>query len=370
MLELHNTYTDHFENFLREKRKLVWEVNFWAYLELRHGLSVVWYPGDHNETILLFSAGLMSMNLSKIDGCSHYRYNYPDQGDYIPTSTSYVCHKGVHMINTRFVNYWLYPNGAYLFKDPESRIITRNFVSILDDEFSLSTVSDDGFTEVVEEGLTCYGGSIYGLEDIRLYNRADGQLGFVGTSVNYSGQGRGRIISGLFNQSKYTDCRVLNPPISDSWCEKNWIPIIKDGEDHFIYKWWPFEAGVIKDNTLVITTSWEHKTPMLSNVRGSSTFVPFSFESEEGLLGVIHFSYEGSPRRYYHMLVLLDQTTLKPLKYSDFFVFNEASIEFCIGFTVVHDEYHFWISNFDRDPERMSLDKNKIPLKFDFYYEV
>ena len=313
------------------------------------------------------------MNLSNIDGCSHQRYNYPDQGDYIPTSTSYVCHKGVHMINTRFVNYWLWPSGAYLFKDPESRIITRNFVSVLDDRFSI----DGGFTEVVEEGLTCYGGSIYGLEDIRLYNRADGELGFVGTSVNYSGQGRGRIIAGLFNEWKYTDCRVLNPPNPDSWCEKNWIPIIKDGEDHFIYKWWPFEAGVIKDNTLVITTTWEHKTPMLSNVRGSSTFVPFSFGngSEDrpdgsGLLGVVHFSYEGSPRRYYHMLVLLDRDTLRPLKYSDFFIFNEDSIEFCIGFTVTHDEYHFWISNFDRDPEKMSLDKNKIPLKFDFYYEV
>jgi hypothetical protein len=363
MLELHKTYTDHFENFLREKRKLVWEVNFWAYLELRHGLSVVWYPGDHNETILLFNAGLMSVNLSKIDGCSHHRYNYPDQGDYIPTSISYVCHKGVHMMNTRFVNYWLYPNGAYLFKDPESRIITKNFVSVLDDAFST-----DGFKEVVEEGLVCHGGSIYGLEDIRLYNRADGELGFIGTSVNYSGQGRGRIISGIFNGERYTDCRVLNPPNPDSWCEKNWIPIIKDGADHFIYKWWPFEAGIIKDNTLVITTTWEHKTPMLSNVRGSSTFVPCP--DGTGLIGVVHFSYEGSPRRYYHMLVLLDQNTLQPLKYSDFFVFNEASIEFCIGFTVVREEYHFWISNFDRDPERMSLDKNKIPLKFDFYYGV
>jgi len=369
MLELHKTYMDHFENFLREKRKLVWEVNFWAYLELRHGLSVEWYPGDHNETILLFNAGLMSVNLSKINGCSHYRYNYPDQGDYIPTSTSYVCHKGTHMINTRFVNYWLWPNGAYLFKDPESRIITRNFISVLDDQFS----TDGEFTEVVEEGLTCHGGSIYGLEDIRLYNRADGELGFIGTSVNYSGEGRGRIIVGLFNDYKYTDCRVLTPPNPDSWCEKNWIPIIKDGKDHFIYKWWPFESGVIKDNTLVITTTWEHNTPMLSNVRGSSTFIPFSLpdgSEGSGLLGVVHFSYEGYPRRYYHMLVLLDKMTLQPLKYSDFFVFNEESIEFCIGFTVAADEYHFWISNFDRDPERMSINIDKIPLKFDFYYGV
>jgi len=389
MLDLHKTYTDHFENFLREKRKLVWEVNFWAYLELRHGLSVVWYPGDHNDSILMINAGFMSVNLSQMPECSHHRYNYPDQGEFIPTSTSYVCHKGIHMINTRFVNYSLYPNGAYLIKHPESHIYTRNFISFLGDDL----LSMDGnFEEVVEEGLTCYGGSIYGLEDIRLYNRADGELGFVATSMNYSGQGRGRIIVGLLRVSngetdelpcgsevstlKYTDCLILHPPNRDSWCEKNWIPIIKNGEDHFIYKWWPFEAGVIQDNTLVITTTWEHKTPMLSNIRGSTTFVSVGPQDgapdglSKGLLGVVHFSYEGSPRRYYHMLVLLDQITLKPLKYSDFFVFNQESIEFCIGFTVVNDHYHFWISNFDRDPEKMSLPTNKIPLKFDFYYDV
>jgi hypothetical protein len=367
MLELHKTYTDHFENFLREKRKLVWEVNFWAYLELRHGLCVIWYPGDHNESILMFDAGFMSLNLSKIPGCSHHRYNYTAQGDYIPTSTSYVCHKEVHMINTRYVNYWLYPNGAYLFKNPQSHIITRNFISILSDIDALDT---DNSIEVREEGLTCGGGSIFGLEDIRLYNRADGELGFISTSVNYSGQGRGRMIIGLYKNQLYTDCRVLTPPNPDSWCEKNWIPIIKDGIDHFIYKWSPFEAGVIKNNMLVITTTWEHKTPMLSNIRGSSTFISFIDGDIDGLLGVVHFSYEGSPRRYYHMLVLLDKLTLKPMKYSDFFVFNEASIEFCIGFTVMNSKYHFWISNFDRDPEKISMDIDKIPLKFDFYYGV
>jgi hypothetical protein len=105
---------------------------------------------------------------------------------------------------------------------------------------------------------------------------------------------------------------------------------------------------------------------MFSNIRGSTPLV----ETPAGFVGVVHFSYEGSPRRYYHMLVLLEKDTLRPLKYSDFFVFNQASIEFCIGFTVANNEYHFWISNFDRDPERMSINVDKIPLKFDFYYDV
>lgn len=381
MLELHKTYTDHFETFLREKHRLVWEVNFWAYLELKYGLCVIWYPGDHNESILMFDARFMSMNLSQIPSCSRIRYHYLEQGDYIPTSTSYICHKGNHILNTRFVNYWLYDNGAYLIKDAESHIRTRNFMSFLDDDLTPTNLTPIMIRdqspqqilcdEVLEEGFHDHGGSIHGLEDIRLYNRSDNELGFVATSVNYSGVGRARIIIGKFIDGKYTDHQVLIPPNSDSWCEKNWIPIVKDNTDHFIYKWWPFEAGVIQDNQLVITTTWQHKTPMLSNIRGSSTFIEsLCLGMNEGLIGVVHFSYEGYPRRYYHILVLLDKATLKPLKYSDFFVFNRESIEFCIGFTIHKDAYHFWVSNFDRDPEKMSVNIADIPLKFDFYYEV
>ena len=56
IFEFHREYTTHFENFLREHRKLVWEVNFWAYVELKFGLSVVWYAGDHDIRILMMDA--------------------------------------------------------------------------------------------------------------------------------------------------------------------------------------------------------------------------------------------------------------------------------------------------------------------------
>jgi len=65
-------------------------------------------------------------------------------------------------------------------------------------------------------------------------------------------------------------------------------------------------------------------------------------------------------------LVLLDKTTGLPLRYSDFFVFRQISVEFCIGFTMDSGRYHFWISNFDRDPEVVSVDCDTIPFLFDF----
>jgi hypothetical protein len=165
------------------------------------------------------------------------------------------------------------------------------------------------------------------------------------------------------------ECRVIVPPDAGSWCEKNWVPLVLGGEKtiKWIYKWWPFEIGVLREveggeEQLVIETSWEHSTPMFSKIRGSSQFV----ETEEGLIGVVHMSYEGYPRRYLHCLVLLDKVSGMPIRYSDFFVFRQISVEFCIGFMVDSGRYHFWISNFDRDPEVVSVSCDAIPLLFDF----
>jgi hypothetical protein len=115
---------------------------------------------------------------------------------------------------------------------------------------------------------------------------------------------------------------------------------------------------------LIIHKTWHHNTPLFSNIRGSTPLI----ECEEGVIGVVHFSYEGGPRNYFHMLVLLEKNTLMPLKYSEFFVFNNMSVEFCIGFTIRDNKYLFLISNFDRDPELVIVDRSEIPLLFDFYY--
>lgn len=381
-LEFDAYYTRYFEDFLRTKKKLVWEVNFWAYVELAHSLSVIWYPGDHNEKILEISVRNMALPLCSLPSCQVVRYDYPDHGDFIPTSTGYAFHKGEHIINTRYVNYWLYPNGAYWIKDPNDYIRTRNFCSKLDPDtlvpsasFStdkadaLQTVKADAFQEmVVDTSLTCHGGRIYGLEDIRLYENTTGELCFIATSINYSGRGSNRMIRGKYDidLGVCSNCDILIPPDPNSWCEKNWIPIIHNGLDKFIYKWTPFEVGYITDNKqLMIDTVWEHNAPMFSNIRGSTPLV----ETELGFIGAVHFSYEGGPRNYFHALVLLDKETLLPLKYSEFFYFHTISVEFSIGLMIKDGRYHFWLSNFDRHPEMLSIDMNELPLQFDFYYK-
>ena len=374
ILEFHKCYQDYFSDFLLSKKKLIWEVNFWAYLELIHGLSVIWYPGDHNEKILEISVKNMALRLADLPSCQHIQYEYPLHGDYIPTSTAYLHYKGKDIINTRFVNYWLHSNGAYWIKDPDSYIRTRNFYSSLDNE----TLLPLEFNEMTEEssGLQCCGGHIYGLEDIRLYEK-DGKVHFIATNINYSGLGKNRMVKGGYDidNSLILSAEVLIPPDPNSWCEKNWIPLDNYGDEnneYFIYKWSPLEIGVLcpfensNQKQLNIEKTWQHNAPFFSNVRGSTPLV----ECDEGLLCVVHFSYEGGPRNYFHMIVLLEKISLMPLKYSEFFYFNNMSVEFCIGFMIRGNKYHFWISNFDRDPEVIIVDRCEIPLLVNFYDKV
>lgn len=378
VLEFHKCYQDYFSDFLLSKKKLIWEVNFWAYLELHHGLSVIWYQGDHNQRILEISVKNMSMRLSDLSSCQHIQYEYPDCGNYIPTSTSYLNYKGQDIINTRFVNYWLHPNGSYWIKDPDRYIRTRNFYSTLYGD----TLLPREFKEMNESvsGLKCFSGHIYGLEDIRLYEK-DNDIYFIATNINYSGLGKNRMVRGRYDiggeQGLITSAEILIPPDANSWCEKNWIPLANyfcdsdcelnsSNNEYFIYKWNPLEIGVLssENKQLRIIKTWKHNAPLFSNVRGSTPFV----ECDEGLLCVVHFSYEGEPRNYFHMLVLLEKKTMMPLKYSEFFFFNNMSVEFCIGFTIRNEKYHFWISNFDREPELMIIDIPEIPLLFNFLF--
>jgi hypothetical protein len=172
----------------------------------------------------------------------------------------------------------------------------------------------------------------------------------------------------------YKDSYLIEPP-TNTFCEKNWIPIIKTIHDHgiqeelFIYRWQPFEIGKIveKENgerqlDIVITYDTTKIAPFFYKIRGSAPLVEYNGH----LVGVIHFSEEKKPRNYYHMMIMLDKDTYMPLKYSRPFYFKNVGIEFCIGFSINENKYWFWISQFDRDPMLVSIDIDKIEFSCDF----
>jgi hypothetical protein len=211
-------------------------------------------------------------------------------------------------------------------------------------------------------GLTSYNMYSMGLEDIRLYSYKD-SVKFIATNVNYVGNRANRMIVGEYDIVRhcYLDSRIIQPP-TNTPCEKNWVPIVRNEEELFIYKWSPFQLGKIglDADQLEIIESYEIKSPDFHRIRGSSIFT----ESDGVLVGVVHFCEETIPRQYYHMLVTLNKTTLKPLFYSAPFCFQHYGVEFCIGFTVEEEagRYVFWVSKKDNDAVMVSLEKGEIPI--------
>ena len=292
-----------------------------------------------------------------------------------PSSASYLYFNGEHLLNTRYVNYWYYENGSYMFYDGTNRIQNKNMFSRLTD-----TLIPINYQEMKEnETITLPRYNMYstGIEDVRLYEH-NGRVRFIATTVGYHTTGGNRMIIGNYDYKtlSYSDARLVESPV-DAYCEKNWTPIpSSDGEERFIYKWDPIQIVTIKGNqgSLLIPPSNEDgmkvdqglippynedgilRTTIVTlaggvrgaaaPAKGSSPFIEYNGE----LIGVTHFSEDAMPRRYFHMLVVLDKTTYEPIRYSKPFVFDKVGIEFCIGFDARDDKYRFWISQFDRDP--------------------
>ena len=365
--------------FIEKYKKLVWDFNILAYMESFHEWKPIWYRADHNDSIVLISADLYTRPLTEIT--KKITYNYPDIPTYLPLSACYLYYKEKHWINTRFVNYWIYPEGAYHFNNPNKLIENKNVLSELD-ELTMIPIS---YKEIVENvGLSVTKGISAGLEDIRLFE-INGNVKYIATSVGYSPNGRSRMIMGDYDidNGVIVNGIPIQSPQPDSWAEKNWIPLVKkkdiifaDGdigqvdELLFIYKWYPLEIGIIEniddDNgftkKLKIIEKVQPNNSIFSKIRGSTLFE----ETNEGLLGLVHYSEEHSPRHYYHMMVILNKDTYEIKKYSEPFCFEKLGIEFCIGFTIQEwedandNEYIFWISRHDRDPETIFIKCNTI----------
>ncbi len=355
-------YLEYFPQFLDTySNTLVWDVNYWAWLELIcvKELEIEWYWGNHDTTLL---TGLSPKYYSEqLPFKCVTTYPYPEIPQYLPGSASCVNYRGKYWLVTRFVNYWMYPNGYYLFHDSSGIIDTINMLSELDPDtmtpISYTPISHE-ILDVSNTPLKKYDGTnklvSHGVEDIRLYVESD-KLRFIGTTIEYSPNGKARMITGCVDIENACLCeaRILPSPDETNWCEKNWIPIpTRPGE--FIYKW--THEGIIvvneKGDTYIIKLC-QMWSKIYGRFRGSTPFV--QLETGE-YMSVVHWSEEGSPRKYYHCMVKMNDTFTELLDVSKTFVFNEKKgIEFTIGMIRSMGNTILWTSTFDRDAKMVYL---------------
>lgn len=365
ILEMYDYQMKYFPVFLNQYNTLVWEVNIWAWLETNTPWKPLWYKADHNDSIIQLPFEIYSISLNSLSISRQYPYPLLDygnkEGTYIPGSASYLKYNGIHLLNTRYINYTV-QDKQFFFHHPNKFIITKNVFSLLDDHLN-PTIYQEMLDPPTHNPLVMFNG----IEDIRLYNYSN-QIRFIGTSMSHSTEGRNSIVIGIYDTARLSlrDFRIIESP-NNCICEKNWTPIIHsiDGveTEFFIYKWYPMQIGKIIDGKLQIEITYNLNSHIFRKLRGSSIFVPWG----EFLIGLVHFS-EGDflDRKYFHMLIMLNAKTFSPLKYSQSFYFGiEPGIEFCIGFSIIDLKYQFWISQSDRDPHTLSLPINMLPFSYD-----
>lgn len=176
-----------------------------------------------------------------------------------------------------------------------------------------------------------------GLEDCRIM-RWDGKLYYCGVRRDTTPNGQGRMeLSEIVVDDKsareVSRYRIPSTFKDDSYCEKNWVPIL-DMPYHFI-KW--------SNPTEIVKVDMEKKTteqvflgtyvPMPYDFRGGSQVIRYGdkFITIAHVLTKFHKSEAGRKNAQYRHCFIVWDKDWNVVKYGDIFDFMGGEIEFCCG---------------------------------------
>jgi tetratricopeptide (TPR) repeat protein len=258
------------------------------------------------------------------------------------------------LINTRYVNYIIDNDGAYINNGVS--IESRNLLTKIkiDDTGSL----DKSWKKTHETWLKhdMANDDFYvGLEDIRLFDNADGTIAYSSNRVLPS---RNIVIE---TGDLDVETGVLKDPIileslRQRSVEKNWV-FASPGT--MIYEWSPLVIGEISGSRLEDLR--EIKTPScFRGLRGSTNGV---FRGDE-IWFICHVVSHEKRRHYYHMFVVLEKDTYRVKKYTGLFTFGSIRIEYTLGFVFIEDQVVIGYSSMDRETKVASIPKSVVDDMF------
>jgi glycosyltransferase involved in cell wall biosynthesis len=269
--------------------------------------------------------------------------------DFHPGSVCVWKANGKMHANVRYVNYRLDPATRNTYEMCENGEYSTNHTVKTENAY----MCDGAITRMNDASITLTRRPVHirGLEDVRVFKRGSG-LWFTATTLEYSE--KIRILTGRYcpETAEYTDCTILQSPTAQS-CEKNWlgIPLSRD----MIYRWHPFQVGCVEGDTLDIHTT--HPTPaFFGRMRGSAG--PLLLDDEYWVM--THVVEYSAPRKYYHMFVILDAKTYEPKRMSLPFVFEQASVEYCLGICIGDVGIDCVYSTMDDNPRQLTIPFNRL----------
>ena len=385
LLEMNRLVNHHMPEFLRDNRgTLTWEVNYWAWMEYNGFFHPTWYYADHDDWMVLgipsracigriyplsqqvvlspAITATLPLRLRLLNDDSPLMKWSPSSACFFKQSRNEKRSKDNAWILVRYVNYRLDDYGSYIFPDSQDGGVIKN-----ENVLHKLELDENGFYRPVPDSfrLTQLSEAIHslqevafpmsvGLEDVRLWENQQGNTCYISTNVSKTSNGMPQIATGVFQTDK-AEFSTMTIHQTDLM-QKNWIPWT---DDEVIYKWCldgiVFRHLSTGDTRLV---PFKIHNAILSRVRGSSIFITGWNAGER--VAVVHYSEEGNPRKYYHLLVVLQEKTGELLRHTLPFYLGEEwekhAVNFCIGFdwTVSVSGkrlFHFWFSEMDRDPK-------------------
>jgi hypothetical protein len=243
----------------------------------------------------------------------------------------------------RHVNYTFYHSEKKLFQHqwgpltyvhPENdmHLRTLNYYCELDKNYNITRYNQIDTSDFPEKELWDF----VGLEDARIF-KWDGKLYTSGVrrDLDTKGTGRMELCEIVVTEDKVKEIsRFRIPPPNDlnSYCEKNWMPIL-DKPYHYV-KWGnPTEVVKVNPETQTCeTTSLSQQVWMPRDLRGGSQVIP----AGDFYIACTHEVnlFQSEVRRkdavYRHRFVVWDKN-FNIVKYSKDFAFMDGDVEFCIG---------------------------------------
>jgi tetratricopeptide (TPR) repeat protein len=271
-----------------------------------------------------------------------------NETEYVSSTPSLCKHKDLLYVNVRYVNYRIDDNGNYVNRD---KICTKNAITIINSEWKVLQEFELKYDRMVDDYYE-------GLEDVRLFSSGDEVLynanrGLPNGNMTIE---HGKIDREL--QSTYSNVWLKNASSPGSKIEKNWILIPKKGttEMKAIYHWSPaLIVGDIQTDSFVETHRRNVPT-FFKYLRGSTNGILVNNE----LWVICHaVSYEDR-RYYYHILVILDADTFDVKRYTPFFTFEGAKVEYTLGMVHMEDTDTLLIgySLYDKETKYMSVKRS------------
>lgn len=263
--------------------------------------------------------------------------------------------EGRLVVNLRHVNYTFYHSEAKLFQHqygpltyvhPENDIHLRtdNYYLELDKELNVCSFSkvDTSLFDTYEPLW-----EFVGLEDARLVCW-DGKLYMTGVRRDTTTNGQGRMELSEIEVKSYgvrerSRVRIEPPRHPDSYCEKNWMPVLNRP---YTYVKWSNPTELVKVNPLTgesETVFDGQYIPAPTDFRGGSQVIPYA----DGYIAIIHevdlFCSEAGRKDavYRHRFAMWD-SGFQLKSYSDAFSIMGGDVEFATG--MIMHEGHFLIT--------------------------